>query len=157
MLIFRTFSAHAIISGITRGDAFRCASRLPLAFISRAFGAKTWPSIPRLGADTTDFAVNVPASPPDVRRGSAPPLSSNLSVGLCPWSGLCPNISEARGRTGGTAQTFFLSLAAGHSPASHRAAKPGRRAQNRLFVHDCSTGFALEVTDPFTFRLRRPM
>ena len=38
-LVFRTFSALFKIILITRGDAFRCASRLPLAFLLRAFGA----------------------------------------------------------------------------------------------------------------------
>ena len=35
---------------LTRGDALRFASRLPLAFISRAFGAVGLTSIRRLGA-----------------------------------------------------------------------------------------------------------
>src|ERR1041385_2812062 len=39
MLVFRTFSALFKLFLVTRGDAFRCASRLPLAFILRAFGA----------------------------------------------------------------------------------------------------------------------
>ena len=30
------------------------------------------------------------ASPPDVRRGYAPPAPLRLSKGLCPWSGLGP-------------------------------------------------------------------
>ena len=41
-LIFRTFSAlFKLLSSFTRSDAFRCASRLPLAFIFRAFGAQS--------------------------------------------------------------------------------------------------------------------
>jgi hypothetical protein len=37
---------------LTRGDALRCASRLPLAFIFRAFGAVTFDSTSRaFGAD----------------------------------------------------------------------------------------------------------
>src|ERR1051325_7799265 len=37
-LIFRTFSALFKLFLVTRGDALRCASRLPLAIILRAFG-----------------------------------------------------------------------------------------------------------------------
>jgi len=34
---------------------------------------------------------STPALPPDVRRGSASPLSLNFQIGLCPWFGLSPN------------------------------------------------------------------
>src|ERR1044072_8851649 len=40
MWIFRTFSAQSKLFLVTRGDAFRCASRLPLAVIFRAVGAQ---------------------------------------------------------------------------------------------------------------------
>ena len=38
-VIFRTFSALFHLFLLTRGDAPRCARRLPLAIIFRAFGA----------------------------------------------------------------------------------------------------------------------
>ena len=47
MLVFRTFSALFKLFVVTRGDAFRCASRLPLAFIFRAFGAATATCCPK--------------------------------------------------------------------------------------------------------------
>jgi hypothetical protein len=66
------------------------------------------------------------ASPPDVRRGSAPPFSLQLENGLCPWSGLCPKLL-AKGRTRGQAPGFLQSRTAGQSPASHPAAEPMNR------------------------------
>jgi len=39
---------------------------------------------------------------------------------------------EARDRTGGTAQTFYLELPAGRNPASHQAAKPERASPNKV-------------------------
>src|ERR1043165_738943 len=37
------------------------------------------------------FKVSIPALPPYVRRGSATPIISSYSVGLCPRYGLSPN------------------------------------------------------------------
>jgi hypothetical protein len=73
------------------------------------------------------------ASPPDVRRGYAPPVAASISLELCPWFGLSPSCA-GRARTRGIAQLLFMFPPAGHSPASQPAAKPRRR----VFTSDFS-------------------
>jgi hypothetical protein len=72
------------------------------------------------------------ASPPDVRRGYAPPVATSISLELCPWFGLSPSCA-GRARTRGIAQLLLMFPPAGHSPASHPAAKPRRRVLTNDF------------------------
>ena len=54
-----------------------------------------------------NLAPRAAATPPDVRRGSAPPpLSNNKNWGSAPGPGSAPRF-PARGRTGGAAPKSF--------------------------------------------------
>src|ERR1041384_7537555 len=68
-----------------------------------------------------------------------------FQFGLRLWSG--PK-HWTKGRTGGIASTFSINRPAGHSPSSHRAAKPERsgpkalcfQGEARLHLDEVSTG-----------------
>src|ERR1041385_8235128 len=78
------------------------------------------PFIHRLRRLETSGAL-APASPPRCEAGLCPAGDpQTYSLGLCPWSGLCPYSPRARGRTGGLSPIFLVRLPAGQSPASHR-------------------------------------
>ena len=67
--------------------------------------------------------ANAAATPPDVRRGCAPPLILDSKRGCAPGSGLAQCLRR-EARTKGVAPNSPGSLTAGQSPASHPAAKP---------------------------------
>src|SRR5687768_11067229 len=87
------------------------------------------------------FGFSAAASPPDVRRGSAPPSMLELSGGLRPWFGLCPGFMGLA-RTKGIAQSKYDQAYGGAEPrltsggeaAAEKAAKPRRRALKKTFV-----------------------
>ena len=55
-----------------------------------------------------------PASPPDVRRGSAPPYSSRKIKGAVPL--VRPLAQKGKARTGGTAPFYFWDVFGGAEP-----------------------------------------
>src|ERR1041384_1035874 len=61
------------------------------------------------------LAIRVPASPPDVRQGSALPEVLSKKFGLCPPFGLWPQ-NTGKARTKGAAQTNSLELTGGAQP-----------------------------------------
>src|ERR1043165_1037250 len=67
-----------------------------------------------------------PASPPDVRRGCAPPVMPKKINGAMPPVRALPSESSGSKTGGRSPNKFLVALPAGHSPASHQAAKPVR-------------------------------
>src|ERR1043165_1717887 len=64
--LFRSFRASRPLRAFTRGDAPHVVRRLPLAFIFRAFGAKSGFDIPRLWRFISEFLCK--ATKPTERR-----------------------------------------------------------------------------------------
>jgi|GEM_PF-6452959 len=84
--------------------------------------AATSTAVIKPGAVTSSRMITKTASPPDVRRGSAPPVAPNLFWGCAPGTDFVLTI---RAEPVPRAEPIFYSTrTAGRSPASHPAAEP---------------------------------
>ena len=81
----------------------------------------------------SNYVRVAPASPPDVRRGSASPFNLEFDLGLRPWFGLCPDILWAKGQTKGVAHAFIENFDGAAEPRLTSGGEAGANGQKSPF------------------------
>jgi hypothetical protein len=77
--------------------------------------------------------TSVAATPPDVRRGSAPPSAFLNRPGLCPWFGLSPHTTyPGQSPNQGRSPTFLENIYGGAEPRLTSGGVAGIKARDIL-------------------------